>query len=174
MLVDDLVDREVRRVDQLGVLGGLHPRGVALVAGAQVGGERVGAELGPLGEAAAGAHLRSRPGGRPSPAASGTTTVPMSRPSITTSPSCRELALALAHDLAHLGMPGDDRDEPVDLGAADRSGDVGAGDEAPALRRRSRPGSRRRARRAASPLSSGTPSRFASQVSARYIAPVSR
>ena len=28
-----------------------------------------------------------------------------------------ELALALAHDLAHLGMPGDDRDEPVDLGA---------------------------------------------------------
>ena len=30
-------------------------------------------------------------------------------------------------------MPGDDRDEPVDLGAPDRGGDVGAGDEAPPL-----------------------------------------
>ena len=40
-----------------------------------------------------------------------------------------ELALALAHDLAHLRMARDDRHHPVDLRAADRGGDVGAGDE---------------------------------------------
>ena len=32
-----------------------------------------------------------------------------------------ELALPLAHHLAHLRMPGDDRDGRVDLGLADRA-----------------------------------------------------
>ena len=40
-----------------------------------------------------------------------------------------ELALALAHHLAHRRVARDDRHHPVDLRAADRRGDVGAGDE---------------------------------------------
>jgi hypothetical protein len=45
----------------------------------------------------------------------------------------RELTLALAHDLAHLGMTCHDGHHPVDPGLADRCGDVGAGDGALAL-----------------------------------------
>ena len=53
-------------------------------------------------------------------------------------------------------------------------GDVGAGDEdAAGLVERDRV-ARARARRAASPSPSGSSARIASQVSARYIAPVSR
>ncbi len=44
-----------------------------------------------------------------------------------------EVALPVAHHLPHLGMARDDRDEPVDLGAPDRRGHVGAGDEAAAV-----------------------------------------
>ena len=52
-LRDDVVDVEVGRVDLVRVLGRPHPGGVALVAQAQVGRERVGADLGPLGQPAA-------------------------------------------------------------------------------------------------------------------------
>src|SRR5882672_915862 len=48
--IDDLVGGEVRRVDQLRVLGRLHAGGVALIAGAQVGGERVRGQLGTFGQ----------------------------------------------------------------------------------------------------------------------------
>ena len=58
-LVDDIGDVEVARVDLERVLGRLHPHRVALVAGAQVGGERVGADVGPLGEAALSRIARS-------------------------------------------------------------------------------------------------------------------
>ena len=40
-----------------------------------------------------------------------------------------ELALPLAHHLAHLRVPRDDRHHPVDARLADRGGHVGAGDE---------------------------------------------
>src|SRR5438270_503196 len=46
--VDDLLRLEVGRVDLDGVRGRLHPFRVALVAQAQVGGERVGADVGTL------------------------------------------------------------------------------------------------------------------------------
>ena len=44
-----------------------------------------------------------------------------------------ELALTLPHDRPDLGVPSDDGDEPVDLGAADRRRHVGAADEAASL-----------------------------------------
>jgi len=40
-----------------------------------------------------------------------------------------ELALAVAHHLAHVVVTGDDGDHAVDARLADRRGDVGAGDE---------------------------------------------
>ena len=40
-----------------------------------------------------------------------------------------ELALALAHHLAHLGVARDDRNHPVDAHLPDRRGDVGVVDE---------------------------------------------
>ena len=84
-----------------------------------------------------------------------------------------ELPLAPAHDLAHLGMAGDDRDGGVDLGLADAGRDVLARDRdrCPVAER---DGIAARAPRARAPSSSGTPSCSASHVSARYIAPVSR
>ena len=105
---DDVVDLEVRRVDPLGVLGGLHPRGVALVAHPQVGRERVGADLGPLGDAAPRAHVAvgdevdldlgvGRDDGADVAALDHRVAL------------VGELALALAHDLAHLRVPRDDR-----------------------------------------------------------------
>ena len=54
--VDDVLDVEVARVDLERVLGGLHPGAVAVVAGAQVGRECVGADVGTLGLAALLAH----------------------------------------------------------------------------------------------------------------------
>ena len=68
---------------------GLHARGVALVAQAQVGRERVGADLRAAPRPALRARSPRRRRGRPSPRRPGATTVPMSRPSITTSPSLR-------------------------------------------------------------------------------------
>ena len=44
-----------------------------------------------------------------------------------------ELALAKPHDLAHLRVAGNDRDEPVDLREPDRLGDVFARDRDPAV-----------------------------------------
>src|SRR5215216_7687745 len=42
--IDDVFDVELRRIDPLGVLGGLHARGVTLVAKPEVGGKRVAAD----------------------------------------------------------------------------------------------------------------------------------
>ena len=85
-----------------------------------------------------------------------------------------ELALPLAHHLAHLGVPRDDRHHPVDPRLPDRGGHVGAGDAA-----RGRASSKvtwfsRASAPSAASSPSGSPRCSASQVSARYIAPVSR
>ena len=96
-----------------------------LVAGAEVGRERVGADLRPLGQPAARAHLRiglEVDLHRRSRGDDGADVAALDHRIALLA----QLALALPHHLAHLGMPGHDRDEPVDLGPADRSGDVGA------------------------------------------------
>ena len=98
---------------------GSHLRRVALVAQAQVGRERVGADPGPLGDAAGARARPRRRRGRPSPPRRGATTVPMSRPSITASPSLGELALALAHHLAHRRVARDRRRRRGRCAAAD-------------------------------------------------------
>ena len=95
--------------------------GVALVAVAEIGGERLRVDARSVRRAPARAlvlvgeqedlHLGVRVRRR----------VPMSRPSITESPPSGERALPLAHDLAHLGMARDRRHEAVDLGVSDRS-----------------------------------------------------
>src|SRR5512133_1227919 len=54
---DDILDVELGRVDLHRVGRGHHPLGVALVADAEVGCERVGADLGALGEPALGSGL---------------------------------------------------------------------------------------------------------------------
>ena len=70
-------------------------------------------------------------------------------------------------------MARDDRDEAVDVGLADRGGDVGVGDpDAAVLVEADRVLGRELAELVAVP--SDMPRRRASQVSARYIAPVSR
>ena len=53
---DDVVDRELGRVDLIGVLGRPHRAASLSSRSAQVGGERVGADLRPLDRAAARAH----------------------------------------------------------------------------------------------------------------------
>ena len=86
----------------------------------------------------------------------------------------RELALALPHDLAHLGMPRDDRHHAVDPRLADRGGDVGARDRhAPRLVELDAVLAREGAELVAAAERS-MPSCIASHVRARYIAPVSR
>ena len=100
---------ELGRVDLDGVRGRLHADVVGLVAQLEVGRERVGADVGPLGLAAARAdrrvgdevdlHLGLRRDDRADVAALDH--------DVALGP---ELALALAHHLAHLGVAGDDRD----------------------------------------------------------------
>ena len=129
---DDLVDGEVGRVDLDRVLGRPHVDRVPLVAEAQVGGERVGADPRPLRRAPGGADalvrdevdldLSLRRDDRADVAALDHDVA--LRP---------ERALALSHHLAHVVVAGDDRDELVDVRLADRGGDVAAVDEDAAL-----------------------------------------
>ncbi len=117
----------LRRVDEDRVHGGLHARRVALVAQAEVGCERVGADVGALRLAAIRAHalvggevdLHSGAGGddRPDVAAL------HHRVGLG-----GELALALAHHRPHLRVLGDDGNRPVDAGIADRQGHILARD----------------------------------------------
>ena len=125
---DDLVDREVGRVDLDRVLGGPHVDGVLLVAEPQVGRERIGADPGPLRRAPGGASplvrhevnlylsLRCHDRADVTPFDDDVALAP-------------ERALALSHHLAHLRVPRDDRDELVDVRLADRRRDVAAVDE---------------------------------------------
>ena len=171
--IDDVVDLEVGRVDLLRVGRRAHARGVALVADAQVGRERVAADVGALGLAPARTHvavrvevdlhLRVRRDDGADVAALDHDVALLA-----------ELALALAHDLADRRMTRDDRDLPVDARLADRRGHVRSGDRDAAAVAERRPDSPRRARRAAHRRPSGRPRCIASHVSARYIAPVSR
>ena len=78
--------------------------------------------------------------------ASGNTTVPMSRPSITTPPSRPSSRCCAMSDLAHARLPRHGGGGGVDLGRADRGRDVLAVD-ARRRRRRSRSRARRRPRR---------------------------
>ena len=122
---DDVVDLEVCRVDQLRVLGGLHARPVRRVARPEIGRERVGADVGPLGLAPRGAnrriglqvdlHLGVGRDDRADVAALDHDVALMA-----------ELALPLAHHLAHLVVARDDRHHAVDARLADRRRDVGA------------------------------------------------
>src|SRR5438093_8387310 len=54
---DDVLHLEARRVDLDRIGCGLHAGGIALVADTEVGRERVGADVGPFGDPAPGAHL---------------------------------------------------------------------------------------------------------------------
>src|SRR5919197_3165546 len=120
---DDVLDVELRRVDQDRVVRGLHARGVALVAQAQVSRERVGADLGALGEPPLRADVRRgvqvdlHDGVGDD---DGADVAPLDH-RVT---SFRELALALAHIAAHLAVTGNHGHEPIDVDAADRGGDV--------------------------------------------------
>src|SRR5919201_1103176 len=121
---DDVLDVELGGVDLHGVLCGHHPLGVALVAEAEVGREGVGSDLGPLGEAALGAdrtvgvqvdlHVRT-----------GTDDSADVAPFEDRVAELGELALAGAHDFAHVRVTRDPRDEPVDPRLPDRRGHVG-------------------------------------------------
>ncbi len=156
-----------------GVLGRLHSLAVELVACAQVGRERVGADVGTLRLAATRAdvgiglqvdlHLGV---GRDD----GADVAPLDHDV----PLMAELALPLAHHLAHVVVARDDRDHPVDSGLADRRSDVGAGDGHAAGLVEDDRVLGVRARRALPPRRAAGPRCSASQVSARYIAPVSR
>src|SRR5215216_801966 len=125
--IDDVFDVELRRIDPLGVLGGLHARGVTLVAKPEVGGKRVAADVGPLELPALGADVRIgvevdlhagvRRDDRADVAALDHGVAEVG-----------ELALPAAHDEAHFGVPRDDRDEAVDLRLTYRFGDVVARD----------------------------------------------
>ena len=124
---DDVVDLEVGRVDEHGVLGRLHPLAVELVARTEVGRERVRADVGALGLAAPRAdvgiglqvdlHLGV---GRDD----GADVAPLDHDV----PLMAELALPLAHHLAHLVVARDDGDHAVDARLPDRRGHVGARD----------------------------------------------
>ena len=93
-------------------------------------------------------------------ARAGATTVPMSRPSITASPSVAERALALAHHLAHLGWRATTGTSWSMSGLRIEARHVGAVDEDAAARRRSSTGcSARERRRARPPRSSGSAAR---------------
>src|SRR6476469_3674308 len=132
-LRDHVLDVEVGGVDLVRVLGWPHARCVALVAQAEVGCERVGANLGPLGQAAIRAHgtigvqvdlHRSLRGDHGADVAALDHDVAI----------VGELLLARAHHLAHVLVARDDRDEAVDVGLANRGGDVRVGDpDAPLL-----------------------------------------
>ena len=129
---------------------GLHPRRVATRRGCagRWRARRRRCRAAPPAGAACGSP--GRPRDRPSPRRSGATTVPMSRPSITTLPCSAELALALAHHLAHGLVAGDDGTIRSIRELPDRRGDVDAGDEDAALARRTSTGLLvARARRAA-------------------------
>src|SRR5215218_6576558 len=126
-LADHVLHVELGGVDLNRVLRGLHARRIALVAQAQVGCERVRTDLRPLREAAAGAHralgievdlhlgLRRDHGADVAALDHDIAFV-------------RELALALPHHRAHGRVPRDHRHEAVDIGPADRGGDVGLAD----------------------------------------------
>jgi hypothetical protein len=130
--VDDVRDLEVRRVD-LGRVGRrLHPGRVALVAEAQVGGERVGPDAGPFGDASLctlvpiGDEEDLHVGvGRDDGA-----DVAALDHDVAVAP---ELPLPLPHHLAHGGMARYDWHHPVDTSLADRGGHVGAGDPHPVV-----------------------------------------
>ena len=155
------------------VLGRLHPGAVAVVAGAQVGGERVGADVGTLGlasllaHAAVGdeidLHVRVRADDRADVA-----------PFDDRVAELGQLPLALAHHLAHLRVARDDGHHAVDPGLPDRRGDVAAGDRDASRLVQLDPVLARELARARSPSPRSIPSCIASQVSARYMAPVSR
>ena len=149
-------------------------RGVALVAEAQVGGERVGADLGPLGGAAAGAlalvgdevdlHVGVRRDDGADVAALDHDVALVA-----------ELALALAHHLAHLAG-GARRPAPSGRSGLSRIEEVTS---VPAIETRPPSSKLDRVRggqggRAVGRRRAATPRLIASQVRARYIAPVSR
>src|SRR5262249_38286393 len=110
--VDDVLDVETRRVDLDRISCGLHPRRVALVTQPQVGRQGVGADAGPLGDAAFRTLISigdeedlylgvgSDDG---ADVAALDHDVPVAP----------ELTLALAHHLAHRVVTSDDRHHPV-------------------------------------------------------------
>ena len=103
--------------------------------------------------------------------ASGKTTVPISRPSITPEPLPRPLALAPDELLADLGVDGHDAHGPGHFGAADLDSCVHPVDEDPLAHLELMSA----ASLATTGASSGsTPRRMAMKATARYIAPVSR
>src|SRR3990170_3885130 len=126
--VDDVVDGEVRRVDRLRVRRRAHLGRVALVAQAQVGGKRLGADLGPL--FAAPASTLPRVGDEVDlHLGVGTDDGADVTPFDDGVAHLGELALALSHHLPHLGMARHRRDDAVDARGADLLRDLGAGDE---------------------------------------------
>src|SRR5206468_12202294 len=126
--VDDVLDVEVARVDHLGVFSRLHAGAVAVVTGAEIGREGVGADVRPLGLAPLLAHLpfgdqvdldvRVR--------ADDGADVPAFDDGVA---ELGQLALPLAHHLAHLRVAGDDGNHAVDARLANRRGHVAAGDQ---------------------------------------------
>ena len=127
---DHLVDLELARVDLDRVLGRAHVDGVLLVAQPQVGRERVGADPRPLGRSAC----------CPDPRVGEKVNLYLSlrcdNGADVTSldddvADLAKGALPLAHHLAHLVMASDHRHELVDVGLADRGGDVAPADEHP-------------------------------------------
>src|SRR5919201_1613275 len=121
---DDVLDVELRGVDLHRILRRHHPLGVALVAETEVGRQRVGADLRPLGEPAlgpdrpVGVEVDLHVGAR---AHDGADVAPLDHGIA----ELGELPLARAHDRSHLGVPRDDRDDPIDPRLADRGGHVG-------------------------------------------------
>src|SRR5438874_6353460 len=120
---DDVLDVELGRVDLNRVLRGHHPLGVALVADAEVGRERVRADLRSLGEPALGAGLsfRVQVDLHVGTGADDRADVAALDHRIT---NVRELALARTHDRPDLWMARDDGHHAVNAGLPDRGGDV--------------------------------------------------
>src|SRR5512133_3194532 len=126
-LRDHVLDVEIGGVDLVRVLSRPHPGGVALVAKAQVSGKHVRPDLGPLGQAAVGAHRAvgvqvDLHGGLRGDDGADVATLDHDVAVL------GELLLARTHHLAHGRVARDDRDEAVDVGLADRGGDVGVRD----------------------------------------------
>ena len=154
-------------------VGAVRVGGVPLVAAAHLVGKRVDGDPVPLGVPPLGAHLRV--GDEPD------LEVGVRRHDDADVPSLdhrvallAEGALALAHHLAHLRVPRDDRDGGVDHRLADLRRDVVPGDRDAAARAELDGVLAARAPTRAGTSSRSIPRRSASQVSARYMAPVSR
>ena len=119
----DLVDRELGRVEQDRVVGRHRVDGIPLVAVAEIGGERLGLDAGPVGGASArplvlvGLEEDLHVG-------SGSDDLPDVAPLDHRVASERQRPLALAHDRAYLRVTRHRRHEAVDLGLSDRGRDV--------------------------------------------------